>query len=245
MGEIKLIHGDCMEKMRDMPDGSVDLVLTDPPYELDWRRSIHFKNRKSMFHHKEETQKWDKGVNELYRVIFKEFDRLVKYEGSVIIFTRSEFITWAVEEAKKNNFDNKATIVWHKVNPMPQVRKKNYLSAIETILWVARYDEKKCLFTFNFKTQNEMHNFIELPICSGNERLNHPTQKPLKLIKYFLEIHSNEKDTIFDPFMGSGTTGVACKLLNRNFIGIEINKTYFDMAEKRIKNTEVQKEMNI
>ena len=235
---IDLRLGDCLEIMKTIPDKSVDLVLTDPPYELDWRQSINFKNRKFMFHHKEETQKWDKGVKELYKIIFKEFDRLVKFEGGIVLFTRSEYITYAVDEAKENNFDNKATIVWHKTNPLPQVRKKNYLSSIETILWVARYDEEKCPFTFNFLTQNEMHNFIEMPLCGGNERREHPTQKPEALMKKLLLIHSNENDTILDPFMGSGTTGVACKELGRNFIGIEIEPKYFEIAKRRIENTQ-------
>lgn len=231
----KIYQGDCLELMKNISNNSIDLVLTDPPYELDWRQSINFKNRKSMFHHKEETQKWDKGVKYLYENIFKEFDRIVKKTGSVIIFTRSEFITWAVDEAKKNNFDNKATIIWHKTNPIPQVRKKNYLSSIETILWLARWNKDKCDFTFNFKTQNEMHNFMEYPICSGNERTKHPTQKPLNLIEKLLSIHSNENDLILDPFMGSGTTAVACKKLKRNFVGIEKESEYIQIAEARIK----------
>ena len=234
---IELIQGDCLIEMKKIQDKSIDLVLTDPPYELDWRQSIHFKNRKSMFHHKEETVKWDKGVKLLYEEIFKEFDRIVKYEGSVLIFTRSEYITYAVDSCKRNNFDNKATIVWHKTNPMPQVRKKNYLSSIETILWVARYNEKKCPFTFNFKTQNEMHNFIEMPICSGNERTEHPTQKPLKLIRHLLQIHSNKNDLVCDPFAGSFTTAVGCKELHRQCIAIEINKDYYEIGKKRLANT--------
>jgi len=230
---ITIYNNDCSDILPQIEENSIDLVLTDPPYELDWRQSINFKNRKSMFHHREETQKWDKDIRTIYKIIFKEFDRIVKYTGSVIMFVRSEYISWAIEEAKKNNFDNKATIVWHKKNPVIQVRKKNYLSSIETILWVARWAEK-CPFTFNFKTQNEMHNFIEIPLCGGNERTCHPTQKPLKLIKHLLEIHSNENDLILDPFLGSGTTAVACKQLGRRCIGIEVSGKYCDIATKRL-----------
>lgn len=231
----KVIQGDCLEIIKQIPDKSVDLILTDPPYELDWRQSINFKNRKSMFHHKEETQKWDLGVKELYKYIFKEFDRIVKDNGSVILFTRSEFITYAVDEAKKNNFDSKATIVWHKTNPIPQVRKKNYLSSIETIWWCARFNEKKCDFTFNFLTQNEMHNFFEFPLCGGDERSEHPTQKPLKLMEKLVKIHSNKDDLILDPFLGSGTTAVAAKNLHRNFIGIEKEAKYCEIARQRLR----------
>ena len=117
---------------------------------------------------------------------------------------------------------------------MPQVRKKNYLSSIELILWVARYAEK-CPFTFNFEGQNEMHNFLEYPICSGAERTAHPTQKPLALIGKLVRIHSNKGDVILDPFLGSGTTAVAAKKLGRNYIGIEINPDYVKIAEERLK----------
>lgn len=230
----QIVCDDFMNVLPQIPDNSIDLCLTDAPYELDWRQSINFKNRKSMFHHKNETKKWDTGVKELYPLLFKELDRIVKYNGSVLIFTRSEYITYAVDAAKANNFDNKATIVWHKTNPIPQIRKKNYLSSIEMILWVARYAEKKCPFTFNFKTQNEMHNFIEMPICSGNERTSHPTQKPLKLIQYLLQVHSNEGDLILDPFAGSCTTAVASRSLKRDFINVEISPEYCEMGKKRL-----------
>jgi len=230
----QVICGDSLKILTQIPNNSVDLTLTDPPYELDWRQSINFKNRKTMFHHRKETQKWDIGIKKLYPLLFKELDRIVKYSGSILIFTRSEYITYAVDAAKNNNFDNKCTIVWHKVNPIPQVRKKNYLSSIEMILWVARFD-KKCPFTFNFKTQNEMHNFIEFPLCGGDERWEHPTQKPLKLIEHLLSIHSNENDIVLDPFLGAGTTALACQNLNRKFIGIEINQKYANIAKQRLR----------
>lgn len=82
-----------------------------------------------------------------------------------------------------------------------------------------------------------MHNFIETPICQSPERLinpKHPTQKPVSVLEHIIKIASNEHDTVLDPFMGVGSTGVACKNLNRNFIGIEINKEYFAAAQKRI-----------
>jgi len=90
-----------------------------------------------------------------------------------------------------------------------------------------------------------MHNFIELPLCGGNERTEHPTQKPLKLIKHFLEINSNKNDLILDPFFGSGTTAVACKLLDRNFVGFEVDEKYYILAKERLEKTEIQNELNI
>jgi len=194
-----------------------------------------------MFHHREETVKWDKGVKELYGQIFPEFNRVVKDNGSVIMFTRSEYITYAVDAAKSNEFDNKATICWYKTNPMPQVRKRNYLSSIELILWVARYHESKCLYTLNFTSQRDMHNLIRLPICSGAERLDHPTQKPLVLMEKFVMKHSNIDDVILDPFAGSGTTGVASIKLGRKFLGCDADEKYVDMANGRL-SSELEKQ---
>jgi site-specific DNA-methyltransferase (adenine-specific)/modification methylase len=188
-----------------------------------------------MYGHRIDTERWDIMDKKLYDKLYREFDRIVKNNGGVIIFTRAEYISWALESAIRNNFDVKATIVWHKTNPIPQIRKKNYLSSVENILWVARWNDNKCDFTFNFKTQKEMHNFIEMPICGGNERTIHPTQKPIKLIKHLLQIHSNKNDLVLDPFLGSGTTAVACKELGRRYIGIEINPEYCEIARNRLK----------
>jgi site-specific DNA-methyltransferase (adenine-specific)/modification methylase len=91
--------------------------------------------------------------------------------------------------------------------------------------------------TWNFSKQNEMHNFIESPICMGSERLKepkHPTQKPLAVLKQIIKIASNENDIVLDMFMGVASTGVAARDLNRRFIGIEIDDTYYEACEKRM-----------
>ena len=80
-----------------------------------------------------------------------------------------------------------------------------------------------------------MHNFFQYPICGGNERTEHPTQKPLKMIEKLVKIHSNENDTVIDTFIGSGTTAVACQNLKRNFIGIEKSPEYCKIAEERLR----------
>ncbi len=234
----KIICGDCLEEIKKLPDKSIDLILTDPPYQIRWKSQIELHGRKAFYHNYQELKNFDNlDVKKLYEKIYPEFDRILKETGSLLMFVRNEKITYAVDEGLKNNLDTKATIFWHKTNPLPQVRKVNYLSSVESIIWQARWFDKKLLFTFNFKTQKEMHNFIEMPICSGKERTSHPTQKPLKLIKYLLEIHSNPNDLVLDPFLGSGTTAVACKELHRNYIGIELNPNYCKIAEKRLKAT--------
>ena len=110
--------------------------------------------------------------------------------------------------------------------------QKTFLNSCEIIICLWNKGHK-----WNFISQEKMHNFIETPICGYPERLTnpkHPTQKPISVLEHIIKIASNENDVILDPFMGVGSTGVACKNLNRNFIGIEINKEYFKAALKRL-----------
>lgn len=230
----ELYCGDCMDIMPTLPPASVDLVLTDPPYNLQWKEEIKLLGRSGIFHNKEQIAEWDSiSIPNLCARIYPHFNKLLKENGSVISFCRSEYLTELVRAGEKEDLEAKATIVWHKTNPVTQIRKKNYLSSIETAIWQARRMDK-CVFTFNFGRQTEMHNFIEGPICMGYERTEHPTQKPLYVIEKLLMVHSNEGDLILDPFMGSGTTGVACVRNGRKFIGIELNEKYFDIACRRI-----------
>ena len=234
----KIYNLDALEFLKQLDGKSVDLILTDPPYNIRWKQQIELHGRKVMYHNFDELageNGWDVvDTKELYDTLFKEFDRVVKDNGSVIIFVRNEWITNCIDAGKKYKFDVKASIYWHKTNPVPQIRKKNYLSSVETIVWLARWNDDFCNFTFNFGMQKEMHNFIQMPLCGGDERSLHPTQKPLKLIRNFIKIHSNENDLICDPFIGSGTTAVASIMENRNYIGCDNNESYFKIAQKRI-----------
>ena len=236
-----LYEGDCLDVMRGMESKSVDAVITDPPYFLEWKAPINIKGRKSIFHHKEATEVWDKNnkIQEFYWQLYEVFDRIVNDFGCVVCFVRSEYITYAVDAAEGNNFDHKATIFWHKTNPVPQVRKRNYLSSVECLVWATRYDEQKSTYTFNFSTQKEMHNFIETPICMGKERTNHPAQKPEKVIEKIIKIHTNEGNLILDPFAGTGTVLYVAEQINRNSIGIEIDSEYCNIIRKRMDNMQL------
>jgi len=229
----KIHRIDCFKGFSFIPDNSIDLILTDPPYNIKLKDTIELEG-KTIYKNLSQME-WDKvNIKELYDRLFPYLDRIVKPDGSVLMFCRLENVTYLIDSAKKNNFDVKATIIWHKTNPVPQIRKRNYRSSTEAIVWVARWHDDKCLFKFNFKSQREMHNFIEHPLCNGKERTAHPTQKPLKIIRDLVEKHSNRDDVVLDPFMGSGTTAVACKLTGRKFIGFELNEEYMKMAEKRL-----------
>lgn len=146
-----------------------------------------------------------------------------------------EDISYLGWKAKSMDIRTRTIFTWCKSNPVPSFRKVNYLSATEFI-WIGSKGDKA--WTFNFKLQKEMANYFRTSNSSAYGETEHPTEKPLSLIRHFIEIHSNKGDTILDPFMGSGTTLVACKELGRKGIGIEIEPKYCAIAKKRLQNTQ-------
>jgi DNA modification methylase len=237
----KMILGDSRDKIKKIPDRSIDFICTDPPYnlgkystgniKLDWRAD--FNN---------DLADWDQ--DDLDPSQWKDdFLRILSPKGNIFIFTSYNLIgKW--HEVFDPLFDTFQYMVWHKTNPAPKFRRAGFLNSCELIvcLWNKGH-------TWNFTKQNEMHNFIQSPICMGKERLKdpkHPTQKPLKVMKRIIEIASNEGDMILDPFAGVASTGVAALELNRRFIGIEMDKQYFDASCKRLeaKHLELRKPNN-
>jgi len=231
----KIINGNCLKLLAKIPDNSIDLCLTDPPYDIDFSKYETLSDKGGRKFHHTEKLKWNTvDLKSLSKILFKELDRIIKHNGSIIIFGPQEWGYYYYKPAIDNNFDLKCQLVWVKKNPIPQFRKKNYRSTHENIVWFARYEKNKCPFTFNFINQQEMKNVFTTPILQGEERWDHPTQKPLSLIEKLITIHSNENDIIFDPFSGSGTTAVASQNLKRKFIGIEIDSKYFKMSNDRL-----------
>jgi len=224
-----LIEGDAFQKIKEIPDSSVDLILTDPPYNLseystgnmkfDWRNEIN-----------NDVAKWDK-VPFNPEKLLKDFIRILKPTGNIFIFTSYNLIG-KYHETFDPLFDTFQFMVWHKTNPIPNIRKSSFLNSCELIvcLWNKGH-------TWNFSKQNEMHNFIESAICMEKERIKepkHPTQKPLSVLEHIIKIASNENDIVFDPFMGVGSTGKAALNLRRRFIGIEFEKEYYEATVKRL-----------
>ena len=133
-------------------------------------------------------------------------------------------------------FDTFQMMVWHKSNPIPNFFKAGFLNSCE--LLAACWDKGH---SWNFKSQKEMHNFYEGPVCSGKQRIKgadgavlHPTQKPLHILTHIVEIASKPGDLVFDPFMGVASTGAACQNLGRRFLGAEIDPTYYAAGCKRL-----------
>ncbi len=211
---IKLYNADCLEILKTLPDKSVDLVLTDIPYGGVNRESNGLRNL-------------DKGKADIcdfeLRDMMVEFIRITK--GSGYIFCGWEQISELIGILRENKLSNRLC-VWKKTNPSPMNGQSIWLSGAEyCVYW------KNKNATFNEHCKNVVWEFP-----SGRSKI-HPTEKPLKLFEYLMKTSSKENDTILDPFMGSGTTGVACKNLGREFIGIELYEKYFKIAEERINNT--------
>ena len=246
MSEIKLYNEDCSEAMKKIPKNSVDLIVTDPPYNLGnfmKKRDTNLdKMRKNFF----ATAGWDNmDFEEWYKSMddfFKTASEIIKKGGSMIVFMAIIKVETIIKLAEKHGFYYKTTGIWHKTNPMPRNMNLHFVNSNEC--WIY-FTYKKRTGTFNNEGRM-IPDFIETSVTPNNERNygKHPTQKPESLMEFFIKILSNENDVILDPFMGSGTTGVVSKRLNRNFIGIELQREYFDIAYNRINGGENETQSN-
>jgi site-specific DNA-methyltransferase (adenine-specific) len=226
-----IIKGDCLDHLKDIKNNSIDLILIDPPYLIS--RDSNFKNKTN---NKFLNQKYDISIDfgtwdkkELdWKILFHEYKRILKKGGTLIIFYDIWKIGDIKEQADNFKFKQPRICAWIKNNPVPVNSKSNYLSnTTEYFLTFVKGGKP----TFNSEYDKGFYNY---PICHGKERLDHPTQKPLKLIMDLIEKHSNPGDLVLDTFAGSGTTGEACKLLDRKFILIEKDNKYFDLIKQRL-----------
>jgi len=227
---FEIYNTDTREFIKQIPAASIDLIFTDPPYNLSpystgniklpWRKEIN-----------NDLAEWDQ-ENFVPAEWVREFKRILKPTGNIFAFTSYNLLgKW--HEAFDPEFDTFQYMVWHKTNPIPKVRRAGFLNSCELIVCMWNKGH-----TWNFTNQKEMHNFIQSPICMGRERVQnplHPTQKPVRVLEPIIKIASNLNDVVFDPFMGVGSTGVASLKLGRRFIGIEIDESYFKAAETRLK----------
>lgn len=224
-----ILKADSRDIIKHIPDNSIDFILTDPPYNLGQHSTgnIPLPGRSAM---NNDVAEWDM-IDFNPEEWADDFIRVLKPTGNLFIFTSyNQLGRWYT--CLDHRFDTSNFMIWHKTNPAPKIFKAGFLNSCEMIFtcWNKKH-------TWNFISQAEMHNFIESSICMKPERLSnpkHPAQKPLAILRKMIEIASNENDIIFDPFMGVGSTGVAALNLNRRFIGVEIDDTYFDAAKKRI-----------
>lgn len=258
---IRLKKGDCLELLKDIPDKSVDLVIIDPPYEFNTGVGGGAFGDKKRDYHKEyislyketgttkDTERLRIMANTMNNVqhnrnlskgfdlkILDELERIMKATNIYIWCSKAQIgkiINYY--ETKNINID---LLTWHKTNPTPMCNG-TYLSDTEYCIF-ARQKGVKLYGSYHTKKK-----YYVTPANVEDKKLyKHPTIKPLDIIKNLIINSSLENDIVLDCFMGSGTTGVACKKLNRNFIGMELNEEYFEIAKKRI-NEEEPNQTNI
>ena len=210
----KLLHGDCLERMKEIPDGSIDLILTDIPYDGVNRESNGLR-------------KLDKGKADVITFdiheFLKEVDRICS--GTIIIFCAKNQLSDVFNYFENNKSGTVRQLVWQKSNPSPMNGQHIYLSGIENAIWF-----KKRGSVFNAHCKNTV---FKHP--TGRSKL-HPTEKNHALLIELILDNSNENQVVLDPCMGSSSTGVACLNTNRKFIGIELDDNYFDIGAERMRN---------
>ena len=246
---IDLLKGDCLEVMKSIPDGSVDAIITDPPYGTT-------------------ACKWDSVIN--FDLMWEQLNRIIKPNGAIVLFGSEPFSS-ALRMSNIKNY--KYDWVWYKnavsgfANAKRQPMRNHELISVFYNKQCKYYPikesrdlSKKSIerhkYNFNTTTEiksnvyGEMKRIKNKPndlcypktikkfncIVNNSKQRVHPTQKPVALMEYLIKTYTNENETVLDFTMGSGTTGVAAKNLNRNFIGIEMDSNYFDIAEQRINN---------
>ncbi len=235
---VQLMQGDCLELMKQIPDGSVDLVLTDPPYGTT-------------------ACKWDSVIP--FEPMWKQLERIIKPNGAILLFGSEPFSSaLRMSNIKRYKYD----WIWEKTvasnfalcKKQPFKRHENISVFYQKqptynpqMVQGKPYKDKRTLGKRNASVGTNA-NVVRKPInnsgtrypssvqkfSNGNNKNFHPTQKPVDLLEYLIRTYTHEDETVLDFTMGSGSTGVACVNTNRNFIGIELDENYFNIACERI-----------
>ena len=222
---LDLQQGNCLKLMEDIPDKSIDLLLADPPYNISKDNNFKTMGRSGL-----QFGDWDHGFDQVKWLT--GIRRIMRYGSSIIIFNDWRNLGVLDKKLESEGFIGKDIFRWIKSNPMPRNRNRRYITDFEFALIAT---SKKGKWVFNRLNSTYERPEFTCPIVSGNKRF-HPTQKPVSLMEYLILRHSNVNQTVLDPFMGSGSTGVACVNTNRNFIGMELDPKYFKIAKERINN---------
>lgn len=237
----KIIQGDCLEVMKDFPDNSVDLVLTDPPYNIDG--NFDMKNLESKGKdYSTNKGEWDSidSLDKFNGGFLNECFRILECQGSILVFASQHNIFSVGKIMKEIGFEIYNIIKWIKPDAMPNMSKSRLKQDTEYIILGIKGED----YTFNYNESLQIEDKFSRKgkqlsdtwisgKTKGGKRDKHPTQKPTWIIERLLEIYSLEGDLVLDPFLGSGTTAVACKKLGRDFIGIEKEEKYVKIARER------------
>lgn len=244
----QVLPGDCIEVLQGLPAESVDLVFADPPYNLQLHQELRRPDQSRV---EPVNDHWDQFEDFAAYDRFTErwlsaCRRVLKPHATLWVIGTYHNIYRIGKILQDLEFWLLNDIVWIKSNPMPNFRGVRFTNAHETMIWAQK--ERGAPYTFNHHAMKALNEDLQmrsdwyLPICSGKERLRkegqraHPTQKPEALIYRVIQASSNPGDVVLDPFFGTGTTGVIAKRLHRDWIGIEREPAYIELAEERIRN---------
>ena len=247
----RIIVGDCVEEMAKLPAASVDVVFADPPYNLQLSGELHRPNNTVV---DGVDEGWDRfadfaAYDDFTRAWLEAARRVLKDTGTLWVIGSYHNIFRVGATLQDLGFWILNDMVWRKSNPMPNFRGKRVTNAHETLIWCSKGRDAR-RYTFNYEAMKALNDGIQLrsdwvlPLCSGAERIKrdgrkaHPTQKPEALIYRVLLASSGLGDVVLDPFFGSGTTGAVAKKAGRDWIGIERDPDYAEIASERIDGIE-------
>jgi len=235
-GKIELLKGDARELLGKLPAKSANLIFADPPYNLSGKNHLTCKSGKVAVCNKGE---WDEidDIHKFNKQWLEACLRVLTDDGTIWISGTLHNHPSVGVILKKLGLWIINDIIWYKPNAAPLLQGNRCAPSTE-LIWLA---SKSKNYFFNYELARQLNGgkqMRNLWILSASRHLTiHPTEKPENLLQRIILIGSKEGDTVLDPFMGSGTTGVVAKQLGRNFIGIEIDQSYFEMATRRIENT--------
>jgi len=244
--ENTVLRGDCVEQMRALPRGSVDLVFADPPYNLQLAGDLRRPDHSAVDGVDDDWDKFaDFAAYDRFTTAWLEATRhVLKDDGTLWVIGSYHNVFRVGARLQDLGFWILNDVVWRKTNPMPNFRGRRFTNAHETLIWAARSRDAR--YTFNYEAMKGLNDGLQmrsdwsLPVCGGVERLKrdgrkaHPTQKPEALLYRVLLAATKPGDLVLDPFFGTGTTGAVAKRLGRRWIGIERDPGYADLAEARI-----------
>lgn len=234
----KIIHGDCIEKLRSIEIGTIDTIFADPPYYLS-NGGLSYNSGKVVSVNKGD---WDKytSKNDIYNFTKSwliESKRVLKGNGSIFISGTHHNIFIVGNVLKELGYTVVNFITWEKLDPPPLIYKNKLRFSAEHIIWAKPNKKHKFNYQLMYNVdEKEMTDVWKLSAVKVYEKKHgkHPTQKPIELLKRIILATTKKNDVVLDPFMGSGTTCVAAKQLGRQYIGIEQNEEYFNLAKRRL-----------
>ena len=239
--------GDCIEIMSEFPDKCVDLIFADPPYNLTLRQPL-YRPEGGIYEGVDDD--WDKFENLSDYSLFtwnwlSQAKRVLKDGGAIWITGTYHNIFLVGNALMAMDWFILNDVIWIKSNPTPNFAGVRFCAATETLIWATKKQGVKYTFNYHdmkkFNDGKQMRSDWYIPVCRGKERLKaggktaHPTQKPEALLELVILSTSNPGDVILDPFFGTGTTGAVADRLGREWVGIDNNNAYVDMALKRIR----------